>query len=231
MIKYLIVDDEYMAHEIIKSYCDLLPEMQLMKNCFDALEAFEYLNKNEVDLLFLDLNMPVLKGFDFLKTLQNPPKVIITTAYQEFALEGYEHNIVDYLLKPFSFERFLKAINKVSGSSSSQKSFLTENTSVSNRFFVLNNKKYIQLEAENVLYVEATGNYIKIVTTTETITLREKFSTFLENYLQNCLIQVHKSFAVVPKHIKSIEGNIIFIAAYKIPIGKTYKINLNKLLK
>ena len=86
--------------------------MQLIKNCYDALEAFEFLNTNEVDLIFLDLNMPVLKGFDFLKTLQNPPKVIITTAYSEFALEGYEYPISDYLLKPFGFERFLKAINK-----------------------------------------------------------------------------------------------------------------------
>lgn len=231
MIRYLIVDDEYMAHDIIKSYCALLPEMRLMKSCFDALEAFEYLNKNEVDLIFLDLNMPVLKGFHFLKTLKNPPKVIITTAYQEFALEGYEHNIVDYLLKPFGFERFLKAISKMSGDTSFQKSFLPENNSVSNRFFVLSNKKYIQLETENILFVEATGNYIKIVTTTETITIREKFSAFLENLSENYFLQVHKSFAVAPKYIKSIEGNIIHITDYKIPIGKTYKMNISQLLK
>ena len=112
MIKYLIIDDEYIAHDIIKGYCDLLPNMQLMKNCYDALEAIEYLNSNNVDLIFLDLNMPKLKGFEFLKTLSSPPKVIVTTAYKEFALEGYELNISDYLLKPFGFERFLKAINK-----------------------------------------------------------------------------------------------------------------------
>ena len=112
MITYLIIDDEYIAHDIIKGYCDLLPNMQLMRSCYDGLEAFEYLNKNEVDLIFLDLNMPKLKGFDFLKTLKNPPKVIVTTAYQEYALEGYELNVSDYLLKPFGFDRFLKAINK-----------------------------------------------------------------------------------------------------------------------
>ena len=112
MIKYLIIDDEYIAHNIIKGYCDLLPNMQLMKNCYDALEAIEYLNNNTVDLIFLDLNMPKLKGFEFLKILTSLPKVIVTTAYGEFALEGYELNISDYLLKPFSFERFLKAINK-----------------------------------------------------------------------------------------------------------------------
>lgn len=231
MISYLIIDDEHIAHDIIKGYCDLLPNMQLMKNCYDALEAFEYLNKNEVDLIFLDLNMPVLKGFEFLKTLKNPPKVIVTTAYQEFALEGYEHNISDYLLKPFGFERFLKAINKAFDSSVNQKIVSSENSEASNRIYVQSNKKHIQLEVESILYIEATGNYTKIVTTIETITIREKFSAFLKQLPQNEFVQVHKSFAVSPKHIKSIEGNIIFIANYKIPIGKMYKLNIIQLLK
>jgi len=112
MIRYLIIDDEHIAHDIIKGYCDMLPNMQLMEHCYDALEALDYLNSNSVDLIFLDINMPKLKGFDFLKTLSSKPKVIVTTAYKEHALEGYELEITDYLLKPFSFERFLKAVNK-----------------------------------------------------------------------------------------------------------------------
>lgn len=230
MISYLIIDDEPIAHDIIKGYCDLIPNMQLMKNCYDALEAFDYLSKNKVDLIFLDLNMPVLKGFEFLKTLQNPPKVIVTTAYNEFALEGYEHNISDYLLKPFGFERFLKAVNKAIGSVN-QKVVTNEKSEASNRIFVQSNKKHIQLETENILYIEATGNYIKIVTTTETITIREKFSTFLEQLPKNDFVQVHKSFAVAPKHINSVEGNIISISNDKIPIGKMYKLNVVELLK
>ncbi|MDF2551046.1 MAG: two-component response regulator, LytT family [Chryseobacterium sp.] len=231
MIKYLIIDDEPIAHDIIKSYCDLLPNMQLMKNCYDALEAFEYLNKNEVDLIFLDLNMPVLKGFEFLKTLQNPPKVIVTTAYNEFALEGYEHNISDYLLKPFGFERFLKAINKTFSNPLNEQKITPESNPISNRIFVQSNKKHIQLEVENILYIEATGNYTKIITTTETITIREKFSAFLEQLPKTNFVQVHKSFAIAPKRINSIEGNIIAIADYKIPIGKIYKLNIVQLLK
>ncbi|WP_317126305.1 LytTR family DNA-binding domain-containing protein [Chryseobacterium sp. 3008163] len=174
--------------------------------------------------------MPVLKGFEFLKTLQNPPKVIVTTAYQEFALEGYEHNISDYLLKPFGFERFLKAANKAI-SSVVQKTVSSEKNDVPNRIFVQSNKKHIQLETENILYIEATGNYTKIITTTETITIREKFSTFLEQLPKNDFVQVHKSFAVAPKQINSVEGNIIFISNYQIPIGKIYKMNIVKLLK
>lgn len=231
MIRYLIIDDEHIAHDIIKGYCDLLPNMQLIKNCYDALEAFEYLNENEVDLIFLDLNMPVLKGFAFLKTLKNPPKVIVTSAYQEFALEGYEHNISDYLLKPFGFERFLKAINKSFDSSVNQKVISSENSLGSNRIFVQSNKKHIQLEVESILYIEATGNYTKIVTTTENITIREKFSAFLEQLPKNEFVQVHKSFAVAVKRINSIEANVIFVGIHKIPIGKIYKLNIVPLLK
>lgn len=229
MISYLIIDDEHIAHDIIKGYCDLIPNMRLMKNCYDALEALEYLHKNEVDLIFLDLNMPVLKGFEFLKTLQSPPKVIVTTAYQEFALEGYEHNISDYLLKPFGFERFLKAVNK-SMSSLGQKA-PAEKDDVPNRIFVQSNKKHIQLETENILYIEATGNYTKIITPTGPITIREKFSAFLEQLPKNDFVQVHKSFAVAPKQINSVEGNMIFISNYQVPIGKIYKMNMLKLLK
>ncbi|MCS4164814.1 LytTR family DNA-binding domain-containing protein [Sphingobacterium sp. BIGb0116] len=229
MISYLIIDDEHIAHDIIKGYCDLIPNMRLMKNCYDALEALEFLHKNEVDLIFLDLNMPVLKGFEFLKTLQNPPKVIVTTAYQEFALEGYEHNISDYLLKPFGFERFLKAVNK-SMSSVVQKA-PAEKNDVPNRIFVQSNKKHIQLETENILYIEATGNYTKIITPTGPITIREKFSAFLEQLPKNDFVQVHKSFAVAAKQINSVEGNMIFISNYQVPIGKIYKMNMLKLLR
>lgn len=231
MIRYLIIDDEHIAHDIIKGYCDLLPDMQLMKSCYDALEAFEYLNRNKVELIFLDLNMPVLQGFEFLKTLNHPPKVIVTTAYQEYALEGYEHNVADYLLKPFGFERFLKAVNKALDSSTDRKVIPGENNTAPDRIFVESNKKHIQLEIENILYLEAAGNYVKVITTTETIIIREKLSTMLELLSANDFLQIHKSFAVAPRHIRSIEGNTILIKDNQIPVGKSYKFNVIRLLK
>lgn len=230
MIKYLIIDDEYIAHEIVKGYCDLLPNMQLMKNCYDALEAIEYLSGNKVDLIFLDLNMPKLKGFDFLKTLNKQPKVIVTTAYKEYALEGYELNISDYLLKPFSFDRFLKAINKTFSSPASTP-VSTKTQASSNQIFLRSNKKYIQVEIEAIQYIEAAGNYTKVFTTNETITIREKISTLLDSLPKEAFLQVHKSFAVAPRHINSIEGNQIFISDNIIPIGKLFKSNVNQLLK
>ena len=231
MTTYLIIDDEYIAHDIIKSYCDLLPNMKLMKNCYDALEAFEYLNTNKVDLIFLDLNMPKLKGFEFLKILPNPPKVIVTTAYKEHALEGFELNVSDYLLKPFSFERFLKAINNaISTPVKTQVPSSVSIESKSKSIFIRSNKKYIQVEIDAIQFIEASGNYTKIITTSETITIREKVSYVLELLPKEEFLQVHKSFAVAIKHIKSIEGNRIFIADYIIPIGKLYKANLIKIL-
>ena len=232
MIKYLIIDDEYIAHDIIKGYCDLLPNMQLMKNCYDALEAIEYLNNNNVDLIFLDLNMPKLKGFEFLKTLSSQPKVIVTTAYKEFALEGYELNISDYLLKPFSFERFLKGINKaVSTSNKTTQSVILEKDARSNSIFLRSNNKYIQVTINTIQYIEAAGNYTKVLTSKETITIREKISDVLELLNDINFIQVHKSFVVSKKHIQSIEGNRIFISENVIPIGKMYKRNVIELLK
>lgn len=231
MIRYLIIDDEHIAHDIIKGYCDLLPNMELQKNCYDALEAFEYLNNNDVELLFLDLNMPKLKGFDFLKTLSNPPKVIVTTAYQEHALEGYELNIVDYLLKPFSFERFLKAVNRAVGSSVKSQPIIANEKSLSSKtIFLRENKKYVQVELGSIQYIEAAGNYTKVITINETITVREKFSDLLFTLEASGILQVHKSFAVAPEHIKSVEGNRIHIEKHNIPIGKVYKMNVLKLL-
>jgi DNA-binding LytR/AlgR family response regulator len=228
MIKYLIIDDEHIAHDIIKGYCDMLPNLEFMADCYDAIEALDYLNKQPVDLIFLDLNMPKLKGFEFLKILPNPPKVIVTTAYKEHALEGFELNVSDYLLKPFSFERFLKAVNNAISTPAKTQVQTSENTE---SIFIRSNKKYTQVVIDAIQYIEASGNYTKIITTFETITIREKVSYVLELLSNEEFFQVHKSFAVAIKHIKSIEGNRIFIGEHTIPIGKLYKTNIIQLLK
>jgi len=235
MTTYLIIDDEYIAHDIIKGYCDLLPNMKLMKHCYDALEAFEYLNSNKVDLIFLDLNMPKLKGFEFLKLLPSPPKVIVTTAYKEHALEGFELNVSDYLLKPFSFERFLKAVNNAISTTVKVPVVSVHSSEDSGNapksIFLRSNKKHTQVVINTIQYIEAAGNYTKVVTTDETVTIREKVSDVIELLPKADFLQVHKSFGVAIKHIKNIEGNRILIHDQYIPIGKMYKINVDKLLK
>lgn len=233
-MKYLIIDDEYIAHDIIQEYCDMLPNLELVKNCYDALEALDYLNKNKVDLIFLDLNMPKIKGFEFLKTLTNPPNVIVTTAYQEFALEGYELNVVDYLLKPFSFSRFLTAINKVVETKNKSYSpilSVKQDISIPNTIFLKSNKRYLQVILDDILFIEAAGNYAKVVTKKEIITIREKLSDILANLSSTAFLQVHKSFVVAIQHIHSIEGNRISIRDHLVPIGKLYKLKVNELIK
>ncbi|MBT33288.1 MAG: DNA-binding response regulator [Thalassobius sp.] len=229
MIKYLIIDDEPIAHDIIQGYCDMLPNLQLQGKCYDALEALNFLSKHRVDLVFLDLNLPKLKGFDFLRTLSNPPKIIVTTAYKEHALEGYELNVVDYLLKPFGFERFLMAINKVVNTAKPSQQNVVSTSNSAKSVFLKTNKKYIQVNIDSILYLEAAGNYTKIFTTEEMIMIRDKISDLLTTLEHEDLIQIHKSFVVAKKHIKSIEGNRVFIKDYEIPIGKTYKSQINQL--
>jgi DNA-binding LytR/AlgR family response regulator len=231
MIKYLIIDDEHIAHDIIRAYCDMLPNLVLQKNCYDAIEALEYLNERTVDLIFLDLKMPKLKGFEFLKTLQSPPSVIVTTAFQEFALEGYELNVVDYLLKPFSFERFVKAVNKAMGASApstAPKNVPARHQSAT--IFLRSENKFIQVNIADILILEAAGNFVKVITRKDSIVVRDTFLALLNSLPPEDFLQVHRSFAIAPKHIKSIEGNRISIGDHSVPIGKMYKTYINSLL-
>jgi len=228
-MKYCIIDDEPIAHRIIEGFCENLPYLNKVGNCYDAFEGMQLLKDKRIDLVFLDIQMPQLKGFDFLKTIHKPPQVIVTTAHKEFALEGYELNITDYLLKPFSFERFLRAINKVvSQNSLTRRDSQTKNLK---RLFIKGDKKTHQLHMDDVLYIQAYGNYTKIFVKEEMILSHEKISS-LESILPGSLfLRVHKSFIVSINKITLIEGNRITIGGNKIPIGLTYKNQLKNLLR
>ena len=231
MMKYIIVDDEPLAHDVIESFCELLPHLSLEKHCYNAMEAMQYLNNNTVDFMFLDINMPKLTGFDFLRTLTNPPKIIVTTAYKEFALEGYELNVSDYILKPFSFDRLVKAINKAISQvpKNTNTAISSDTNQVTSRLFLKGDKKYHQIHLNDILYIEAYGNYSKVYLKDEMIVSHEKISHFEELLSTSNFLRVHKSFIVAIDKIKFIEGNRILINEYKVPIGQTYKSNINKL--
>ena len=229
MIKYIIVDDEPLAHELIEGFCDILPHLQLEQHCYNAMEAMQFLNHNQVDLMFLDLNMPKLSGFDFLRTLSHPPKVIVTTAYKEFALDGYELDIADYLLKPFSFERLLKAVNKAIGNNTKNSNEGSPVQASQTHFFVKGDKKYHQVNSGDILFIEAYGNYTKVFLMEEMIVSHEKISYYETLLGEKEFMRVHKSFLVALDKIKLIEGNRIFIKDHQIPIGQTYKSKVNML--
>jgi DNA-binding LytR/AlgR family response regulator len=231
MLKYIIIDDEPLAHDVIEEFCSMLPHLQLEKNCYNAIEAMQFLNENTIDFMFLDINMPKLKGLDFLKTLTNPPKTIITTAYKEHALEGFELNVVDYILKPFSFDRLVKAVNKVSDTQTTKTIIkeVSNTTDDAARFFVKGDKKHHQISFNDLLFIEAYGNYTKLFLKDEMIVSHEKISHFEELLSPSSFLRVHKSFIVAIDKIKFIEGNRILINEHKIPIGQTYKSSINKL--
>jgi DNA-binding LytR/AlgR family response regulator len=224
MIKYITVDDETASHNIIKDYASNIPYLSHQKSCYNAFEAIEYLNNNTVDLIFLDINMPKLSGFDFLKTLRNPPRVIVTTAYKEFALEGYELSIDDYLLKPYSFQRFITATNKV-------RDIIKQSSNVdTSSIFLKDNKKHHQIKLQDILFAESSGNYVKIYLKDKMIMTHQTLSSIEQLLPKTDFIKVHKSFIIAKDKIVLIEGNLIHINAHKIPVGKKYRENIDQLL-
>lgn len=232
MIKYIIVDDETASHEVIQDYASNLPFLSFQKSCYNAFEAIDHLNNNKTDLIFLDINMPKLSGLEFLKTLSDPPKIIITSAYKEFALEGYELNIDDYLLKPFNFTRFVKAVNKINDKES-RASNPHKNVEINDdeKLFIKEDKKYHQVKLSEILFAEAYGNYIKIHLKDKMILSHQSLLSFLQALPDEKFIRVHKSFIVSIDKIELIDGNRILIQGHTIPIGKMYKLNINKLLE
>lgn len=233
MITYIILDDETASHDIIKDYSNNVPYLSFQKSCHNAFEAMDFLNKKNIDLIFLDINMPKLSGFDFLKTMSSPPKVIVTTAYKEFALEGYELRVDDYLLKPFSFQRFLSAVNKVSETLSKPTTNQVSNLDSvdTSNIFIKDDKKHHQIKLSDILYLEAYGNYVKVHLEDQTIITHQTLTSFADLLPSNLFVKTHKSFVVAINKIELIEGNRITIKNHQIAVGKMYKININRLLK
>lgn len=221
MISYIIVDDEPIAHDIILRFAKSLDHLEFKKSCHDALEASSYLSKNNVDLLFLDINMPQLNGLSLLKSLNDRPQVIITTAYKEYALEGYEFDVADYLLKPFTLERFLSAVNRINLPSRSSS---IEVNSESDSIFLKNDKKHFRVKFSEIVFVEAQGSYLKVKTTSETVLTYGKISDFIDK-LTSRFIRVHKSYIINLDHVKSVAGNRIHLVDGVVPIGQTFKAN------
>ncbi|MCK0179960.1 LytTR family DNA-binding domain-containing protein [Flavobacteriaceae bacterium S0862] len=219
----LIIDDEPSSQSILKIFCEDVDFLNVIKICNNALEAMSILNsQNHIDLLFLDINMPKLSGLNFYKSLLNPPDVIFTTAYSEFALDGFEVNAIDYLLKPFSFERFLAAANKALNKKKS------ENNS-DDTIIIKANKVLHQVHPDDILFVEAFGDYVKVHQENTIITTNSTFTNILK-ILPKKFVRCHKSFAINLKKMNSLAGNVITIGDKTVPIGQTYKSDFLKSL-
>ena len=234
-IKCLIIDDEPPAQAVLKKYIAQVPSLDLTGACNNAMEAISFLQNQGVDLLFLDIEMPGLLGTNFIRTLNNPPKVIFTTAYRKFAIEGFELNAVDYLLKPISFDRFITGINKVLQLNFQQPNEIVQKAGSepkSNHSFLYlrADRKMVKILFDEILFIESLKDYIKIVTINKTIISRQSISS-LENMLpKDSFLRIHRSYIVAINRIDSFNGELIDIAKNELPIGRLFKHEVNKQL-
>jgi DNA-binding LytR/AlgR family response regulator len=224
-IRCIIVDDEPLAREILERYITDCPLLELAGTCSSAFEAIEILGKNDIGLIFLDVNMPKLSGVGMIRTLENPPQVIFTTAYPEFAVEGFELDAADYLVKPFSFERFMKGVNKALRRIDLHEPPLREQEHQDNRMCLLikADGRLYRLEYDTIIFLEAFGDYVRIHTTGKVITTHETLKN-LENRLPpEIFLRVHRSFIVSLDKIQFIEGNRIRTGQEDIPVAGSFR--------
>jgi len=225
MIDCLIVDDEPVARNIIRNYCSHLPSLHVAGECGNALEAKEIISAKKIDLLFLDIHMPVLNGIGFLNTLKNAPQVIFTTAYQEYALNAFDLDACDYLLKPFSLGRFIIAVDKAKERIEPATNLINENSQAitQNYFFVRAEGKIFKVANNECLYAEAQGNYTKVVTFDSVILTKMPFSAFIALLPAELFTRVHRSFVINKTMISHIDGNRVFVKQKEIPIANNYR--------
>jgi DNA-binding LytR/AlgR family response regulator len=233
-ITCLLVDDEPPALEVLKSYIASVSSLELAGTCNDAIAALSLLREQPIDLLFLDIQMPHLLGTDLIRTLKNPPKVIFTTAYRKFAIEGFELDAVDYLLKPISFERFLKAVNKVMETSvkliSSNDNPDLQNNSNDAFINLRADRKNLKIPLNEILYIESLKDYIKVVTKTKNIVTKQAISSLEEALPKNNFVRIHRSFIVAINKIESFTSDTIEINKQELPISRMYRHEVDKIL-
>lgn len=233
-ITCLLVDDEPPALDVLKSYIGSVSSLELAGTCNDAIEALSLLREQDIDLLFLDIQMPHLLGTDLIRTLKKPPKVIFTTAYRKFAIEGFELDAVDYLLKPISFERFLKAVNKVMETSvkliSSNDNPNLQNNSNDAFINLRADRKNLKIPLNEILYIESLKDYIKVVTKTKNIVTKQSISSLEEALPKNNFVRIHRSFIVAINKIESFTNDTIEIAKQELPISRMYRHEVDKIL-
>jgi DNA-binding LytR/AlgR family response regulator len=230
-MKCIIVDDEPLAIEIMESYVSKVDQLKLAGTFRNAVSAFTFLQQNPVDLIFLDIQMPKLSGIDFLKTLKNPPKVIFTTAFRDYALEGFELEVADYLLKPIPFDRFLKAVAKVMHQPGAvvQTNQPRADTDDNYVYFKVD-KKMVRTKMSDILYIESIKDYVKVRTSEKEIVTQQKISYLEESLPKEQFLRIHRSFIVNRDKIDAYSATDIEIGKHHVPIGRNYKNDVMKLL-
>lgn len=233
MYKCIIIDDEPIAIRVIKNHLSSFRDFEIVAECGNALEAMPIISKDNIDLLFCDIQMPQITGVEFVRSLTHPPNVIFTTAYRDYAVDAFELQVVDYLLKPISFERFTKAINNFmeqNSAKSSQQNIADTDPKQRDFIFLKADKKHHKVNLCDILYFESLGDYVIAFTTEKKIVTKERISNLAENLPENHFLQIHRSYIVSIPKIESVGPGFVEIKGKKLPVGRNYKPELSRLL-
>jgi DNA-binding LytR/AlgR family response regulator len=235
-INCLIVDDEPPALQLMEKYINAVPVLHFAGKCSNAVDAMSILQQNSIDLIFLDIQMPHILGTDFIRALINPPKVVFTTAFRKFAVEGFELDAVDYLLKPISFERFLKAVNKVMKLNlpvvpTLPQDMMPKNEPERSFLFLRADRKNLKIQLHEILFVESLKDYVKVVTKDRTIVSKQSISAIEENLPEEAFLRIHRSFIVSISKIESFTAGLIQVGKYELPVSRSYRHEVEKALK
>jgi len=215
----VIIDDEPLAIRVIENHISKISTLEVVETFTNPLEAMEVLQTGDIDILFLDINMPLINGMDFVKTLHNPPLIVMTTAYREYAVESFELDVLDYLVKPIPFTRFMKTVNKIHNAISSN---IDNSDDDRKHLFVKIDKKLIKIYLDEMLYVESLKDYIKITTSSGTHMVHQTLTSFSESLPKEMFIRIHRSYTISISKVNAIIGNMVEINGTQIPIGRNY---------
>jgi DNA-binding LytR/AlgR family response regulator len=235
-INCLIVDDEPPAMLLMEKYINAVPLLHLAGKCVNAVDAMSVLQQRPVDLIFLDIQMPQILGTDFIRTLVNPPKVVFTTAYRKFALEGFELDAVDYLLKPIAFERFLKAVNKVmklnlAVGQGFPQDMIPKKEPEQAFLFLRADRKNLKIQLHEILFIESLKDYVKVVTKDRSFVSKQSISAIEESLPEEGFLRIHRSFIVSLSKIESFTAGLIQVGKYELPVSRSYRHEVEKALK
>ncbi|MBP4136845.1 LytR/AlgR family response regulator transcription factor [Flavobacterium geliluteum] len=231
-IKCLLVDDEPLAIKVIQNYLANFVDFEVVGTFYNPLEALDFINTTPVDVVFLDINMPMMTGFELISLIESKTKVVITTAFREFAAESYDLDVLDYLVKPIPLPRFIKCIHKITTEYNLKNNIKVETSKGDSHIFIKVDKKMMKINMEEILFVEGMKEYIKVVTPDKTYITHKSLTSLSEELPAERFIRIHKSYVIALNKVKSIEGNRIQILSYTIPIGRNYSKEVkNKILE
>lgn len=225
-IKCVLVDDEPLAIKVLQNYFVNFPDFEIIGTFNNSLEALDFVNNNTVDALFLDINMPMMTGFELISLLENKTKVIITTAFREFAAESYDLDVLDYLVKPIPLPRFIKCINKITTEYNLKNNIKTETVRTDSHIFIKVDKKMMKINIDEILFIEGMKEYIKVVTPDKTYITHKSLTSQSEELPTDRFMRIHKSYTIALDKVKSIEGNRVQIHTYTLPIGRNFSKNV-----